>query len=111
MTEWHELWGKACSRYAAVVVTRPAKVIACGWLFPVCFFALVWITFGPPYIGTDVSAYLRTEGVVADKNDAFEAAVVLRRKNNQEGRRLEDSADYLQGGYRSITRQGPSVTV
>ena len=35
----------------------------------------VW-PLGPPYLGTDFSAYMKKEGVVADRNDAFEAAIV-----------------------------------
>ena len=69
------LWAKASLQYATTVVAGPGKVVACGWLFPVSFLVLILVTFGPPYIGTDFLAYLKTEGNVADKNDAFEAAL------------------------------------
>ena len=73
---FNDLWAKASLQYATSVVAGPGKVVACGWLFPVSFFVLTLVTFGPPYIGTDFSAYLKTDGNVADKNDAFEAALV-----------------------------------
>jgi hypothetical protein len=74
--EWKDLWAKASLQYATAVAARPGKVVACGWLFPACFFAVVLLVFGPPEIGTDFSAYLKTEGNVAYKNDAFDAAVL-----------------------------------
>jgi hypothetical protein len=86
-------WAKASLRYATAVTARPGKVVACGWLFPLAFFAAVWLTFGSPYIGTDFSAYLKKEGTVADNNDAFEAAVKHQSKSEKHGdeRRLEEA--------------------
>jgi hypothetical protein len=91
------LWAKASLQYATAVVGGPGKVVACGWLFPLCFFAGVWLTFGPPYIGTDFSAYLKTEGNVADKNDAFEAAVVHESMSTRDARRLGEMAPPVLG--------------
>merc|ERR1719506_308123 len=85
-----EWWAKVAFRYATLVTSGPCKVIACGWLVPVLFFAVVWLTLGPPYLGTDFSAYMKKEGIVADRNDAFEAAVVHGNVRDTDGeRRLE----------------------
>ena len=85
-----DLWAKASLQYATAVVAGPGKVVACGWLVPVSLFTLVWLAFGLPYIGTDFSAYLKTEGNVADKSDAFEAALVHESRSTGDGRRLEE---------------------
>jgi hypothetical protein len=80
-------YGRHYKWWAGKVVARPGLFLVLGWIVPALFSGVIWGTIGAPAIGTDFSAYMKTDGIVADRHDAFDAAHAVA---NAKARRLSE---------------------